>query len=265
MTKLKHIIKCNLNNLQRNYFGKNITRISLINKYNKKNKLILDCVISSYPKSGRTWLRSILGKYFELAYGVNFSLYFEENKNLPKILFIHDNFLARNLNYKKAIFLIRDPRDVIVSYYHHLTKREDFYYKSISKFIRDRRYGIKKTIDFMENFKEIKELKDEFLFIKYEDLRENTFSEMKKLLVFLEVKVEKSLLEKAIEEMEFSKMQKKEASGSFNDEKLLTKNPNEKNSFKVRKGKVGGYKEELNKDDIEFLDNYVSNFSSFYN
>src|SRR5277367_3759797 len=65
-----------------------------------------DIFIISYPKSGRTWLRLMLGKYLADLSGIEFAELLElyeltgAAKNLPKIGVIHDGSSLAGINWK---------------------------------------------------------------------------------------------------------------------------------------------------------------------
>ncbi len=50
---------------------------------------------------------------------------------------------------KRIIFLTRDPRDILVSSWHHLKYRENIYREGLTEFIREELVGIDKVIAFM--------------------------------------------------------------------------------------------------------------------
>ncbi len=89
-------------------------------------KLSFPYVVLSFPKSGRTWLRAILGKYLELTHGIVFTTEFDNvaRDKLPKIKFTH-NLHRMSYFSGKIIFLTRDPRDVVVSYYYQKKYRDN--------------------------------------------------------------------------------------------------------------------------------------------
>ncbi len=105
------------------------------NSYAGKSLTILstDTFLVSYPKSGNTWLRFLLGN---LIYSPENTVSFETIENLvpdiyrnsdqsllkahqPRYLKSHESYDHR---YPRVIHLVRDPRDVAVSYYYHLIK-----------------------------------------------------------------------------------------------------------------------------------------------
>ena len=101
------------------------------NKIFKTGRVIYgdDIFLVSYPKSGNTWLRFLLAYcLFDIEPGrVNFhnienfipDMYVNwPNRNLarPRIIKSHEKFTK---NYPRVIYLYRDGRDVMVSYYYH--------------------------------------------------------------------------------------------------------------------------------------------------
>src|SRR5262245_59552227 len=58
-----------------------------------------DCVVVSFGKSGRTWLRVMLSRFYQQRFGlsqrslIGFANLHEKNPVIPKILFTHDNYL----------------------------------------------------------------------------------------------------------------------------------------------------------------------------
>lgn len=118
-----------------------------------------DLLVLSRTKSGRTWLRVMLSHLYHLRYGVpadellNFDNLHRLDPRIPKVHFSHDTTFAhhrpagRPLDARpkqKLLFLVRDPRDVAVSFYHHVQRRasaREAKSPSISEFVLHERYG----------------------------------------------------------------------------------------------------------------------------
>ena len=105
----------------------------------------------SFPKTGRTWLMYMLNQIQDLSNhplkeSKNFIFNEHDNseiiiengyRNNPKDVFRYTNrFRYRR---SKVIFLVRDPRDVVVSHFYQVTKRakNPFVFNSITDFIKD--------------------------------------------------------------------------------------------------------------------------------
>lgn len=228
----------------------------------------VDYCFMSYAGSGRTWVRYILGKYFEYTYKVPFTTPFKApftirfdkrlSTEVPIIVFTHDTRHLKCHKNKKAVFLIRDPRDIVVSNYHRRKDRLGVFTGSVSEFIRSND-GIKSIIKDQNKLVEYQNYPSEVLWITYENLRNQTKKEMLKLLKFLGSEVNENNLARAIEFSEFGNLQKMERKGRFNPGRPQKFKKGDLNAFHVRKGEVGGYKEELSTVDIEYINKRISN------
>jgi 8-oxo-dGTP pyrophosphatase MutT (NUDIX family) len=249
----------------------NKTDIDVFKKANSFININLsDCVLVSFPKCGRTWLAMILSRILQKKYGLLLQdimslekITFPEKK-LPGITMVHEddpqlkkpNELSKDKRYilnKKIIFLIRDPRDVIVSWYFHQAFRRNRYDKNLSDFLKKSRGGFETIIEYYNIW--LKYIKNpNFLLVKYEDLSKNPKKEIQKILTFLEIKgIRQGLIKKSIKESSFEKMKEMEKNNVFGVKRLMPKDVKDPRSFKVRSGKVGSYKKYLSKKEIEIL------------
>ena len=94
-----------------------------------------DAFLVSYPRSGNTWLRFLLAHLIHQA-PLNFrelelvvaDIYQNSDRELlslrsPRILKSHELFDNR---YRKIVYIVRDPRDVAISFYYWRVKKESF-------------------------------------------------------------------------------------------------------------------------------------------
>lgn len=243
----------------------------------------------SYPCSGRTWLRVLIGKTLCDRFSIDEKLMLDtptltQKVGIPKSTYTHDCSLVEDYFYyfsdevffditrflgKKVILLIRDPRDVMVSYYSHLSKRDEKYDGTISEFVRDKKVGIEKLLAFNNLWLENKHLLQDLLIIQYEDLRKESAEVLSKIIAFMEVKnCSNDIIENAIEFASFDNMKKLEKMNYWKDHSranILQPRTSKPDSSKVRKGKVGGFSDSLSAEDIEFIDRLITEFNfSFY-
>ena len=208
----------------------------------------------SFPKSGRSWIRFMLG---ELDLQARFKFQhdgFEFNDGAcPAHDYSLDRRLARYPIDSRLIYLERDPRDVIVSLYHQVTGRfRDFFNYSgdLSQFIRDPYFGAEVLRDFQSMWARILEQRG-FLKIRYEDARHDPEACLREILRYAELPMpQSSELKRSVEASDFNKMQALEKAGTYQQPWLRLRN----DAPKVRRGVVGGYRDELDEKDVAYLE-----------
>src|SRR5881396_1448333 len=236
-----------------------------------------EVIILSVPKSGRTWLRAFVCAYFCKRFGFEFTLRPERycQSGIPRLIFSHDLFEhrtkgdlwdrlrgkylvpRRELSRAKIILLARDPRDCFVSLYLQLTRRDphapvELRRKSVSEMLRDRTFGVHAIVNTMNDWIEEFSGRDNFTLIRYEALRASPGEHFRDLLGVLgESAPDMTMFQDALEFSRFENMQKLEAAGAFDSKILHPGDVRDPESFKVRRGKVGGFREYLSVGDQE--------------
>ena len=250
-----------------------------INYYLVPKKAALpDIMIISYPKSGRTWLEQLVLAAQAKTCGVEHSDYAtyldlcRKFPQLPTIEFSHggssweslildedDMITYRAENYargKRTVFLYRDPRDVLVSSYYHIKNRTGISDIELADMISNKIVGFRKIIRFMNVWRAWSDANEGFD-LNYEALRRNSFKELKKMSNYLGLGWKQEVIQFAIDECNFSKMQKAEEKGNSGNPWLTPTNSGDKNSFKVRSGKSGEYQKLYNKSDREIINSIM--------
>jgi hypothetical protein len=183
-------------------------------------------IFASYGKSGRTWVRVMISRYFQLAYKLpdnilmGFDNYSRLNPDIPKIFFTHDNYLRgytgnvdskKDFYDKKTVLLVRNPLDVAVSQFFQWKFRMRPEKKamnnypehdadiSVYDFVKHEGQGLVHIIDFMNKWAtELPNIK-ELLIVRYEDLRVNTEQEMARIVEFLGMQPDPAFLKDTAE------------------------------------------------------------------
>lgn len=234
-----------------------------------------DCVVVSFGKSGRTWLRVLMSRVYQTRYGLKENVLFgfdnlhRHNAAIPKIFFTHDNYLKdftgntdSKVDYygKKVVLLVRHPGDVAVSQYFQWRYRMRANKKALNDypdhgadieaadFVLDHEAGLSKVIGFMNNWARDFDKVGEVFIIKYEDLRKNPESTLKELMNFVGIDATPAEIAEAVRFASFDNMRRLEeqaAKSWFGGGRLKPKDKTDKNSFKTRKGEVGGWRNQF--------------------
>jgi hypothetical protein len=234
--------------------------------------------VISIPKSGRTWLRTFFCAYFCKLRGHEFTLQPERygDPAIPRIVYSHDRFEHRTkgdrwdrlrgkylvprkeLRRAPVVLLARDPRDTFVSLYLQVTRRdpgtrEKFAQKTISELLRDQRFGIGAIVATMNDWLDEFSQGHDFVLVRYESLRAAPAEQFRSLLARLdEVAPNMSIFQEALEFSEFENMRKLEAAGAFDSKILQARDVADPESFKVRRGKIGGFTDYLAAEDRQY-------------
>lgn len=200
-------------------------------------------LVLSWPKSGRTWLRFMLD---ELGIHLEYS-HRRETGTFP-----------RAWKRKRILLLHRDPRDAALSHWFAATRRGGGYTGSLSDFLRDPQMGLDRSMRFNLGWKERLEREGNGLILSYEALHADTVGELGRAVAFLhggEVGEEK--LRAAVAAGRFENMRALEASGEgfrrYGDA-LMPGDPADPASFKIRAGRVGGWREHFGPSDFALAD-----------
>lgn len=245
---------------------------------NYEDHLIRDVqnFIISFPKCGRTWLRTIIGRIFQKHYGLEESeiMYLtsapiECEGRIPVAMAYHDQhphhrkkgqISNQKSRYegKNIILMVRNPDDVLLSLYYHMKFRAKNTKLDKSEFVREK---VGSLIDYYNTWVDNKEFFNRFDIVVYKKLHSDPVGEIKKVLrVFCpNEKISDAVIEEAIDYSSFSKMRKYEKENRFKDQ-TLKRLDSDSRSFKTRKGVVGSAKKELKKSDHEYIEKVVEKY-----
>lgn len=235
-----------------------------------------DALVVSIPKSGRTWVRTFLCAYFCRKADQPFTLHPEQYPGIPRVIYTHDLFEQRTKadrwdklrgkyliphrerSRRPIILLARDPRDTFVSLYVQLTRRTKetpnaLKTKSASELLRDPAFGVVSMIEVMNSWLAEWSEHGNFLFVRYETLRANPREGFQPVLHLLgEKTISEDAFAHALDFSAFGNMKKLESAGAFESKILRAGDMRDPESFKVRRGKVGGFADYLNAEDQEY-------------
>lgn len=246
-----------------------------------------DWVLMSWGKSGRTWLRVMLSRAYTLKAGLpasellDFDNLKKRDPGLPAVFFTHNNYLRdytgnhhskAHFRGKRIVLLVRDPRDVAVSQFFQWKFRMRPGKKFINdypphgadidtwQFVLDQEAGVPRIVDYFNGWaRAIPELVD-VLIVRYEDMRADPAAVLRRILDFTGTQVSDEQVREAVEFAAYDNMKKMEQEGFFKGSGARVKAADESNpqSFKVRKAKVGGYRDYFTDEQCRRLDAMVA-------
>ena len=244
-----------------------------------------DVVVISIPKSGRTWLKVFLKAYFSGVEKQPFSLRYRgrrENNTLD-IRFNHDlwehivradlrqRILGKHLTpasvleNKPVLLVAREPKDVMVSLYFHLTRRSRLFRGTISEMLRHDRYGIRPVIWIMNSWMKFLSGRSNFHLVRYEDMHADAAEVFRKVLDFTgHAEIAEDCFQAAMNQASFNSMKKLEASGGSGHKCLQPADASDPESYKVRRGIVGGYRDYLSSEDVDYLNREIRRLDPAY-
>ena len=175
--------------------------------FNEKHVLL-----ASYPKSGNTWMRFIvsnisrllddhprevdfhsIGNYAPVIRGNRHLPGAVETPGCPLFLKTHFPYVPRFEKYK-SILIVRNPEDVMLSYYIYLTQEKGKSLPGISEFIRHWRYGVPAWKNYHLSW-----MGHYDVLVRYEDLLMDVFGTVKGMYMELGYDVSPMVIKEAIE------------------------------------------------------------------
>ena len=246
-----------------------------------------DYVLMSWAKSGRTWLRLMLSRVYQLQHGLPETAFLEYDNlkrqvpAIPSVFFTHGNYLRNytgdwdtkeDFYASRILFLARDPREVAVSQYFQWRYRMRPWKKFINdypthgeelevfEFVMQHDAGISRVVEFFNLWaRELPRVRASHL-VRYEDLRGHTAESLAKVLEFLGTPAKPEEISEAVEYTAVEKMRKIEQSESSgaSGKRLAAGDAGNPDSFKVRRAKVGGWRDYFDDDQLRALDDYVN-------
>jgi len=228
--------------------------------------------IVSFPKSGRTWLRMLIGRALCQRYGLPEALVLETFEltraaGILPTIFSHDgtsNTEGRHFRRldrskrayrgKRVLLLCRDPRDTVISCFFEATKRKGVYGGTLSEFLRDPHYGIEKIVTFYELWDAARAVPEDLLIVSYEGMHADPGKVLRETLAFLGASdMPEQIITDAIDYGRFDNMRRLEQSGSLGEgSRMRPGDASDASSYKTRKGKVGGFAETLSPEDLAY-------------
>jgi len=251
-------------------------------------------IIIGHPKSGNTWLRTMLSRLYQQRLGMptDFTVKSDElallHADAPRLLATNGYYSYEGvigdalavgappnaLKQKKIVLLARNPCDIAVSWFNQFTKRQSAGKRELInafidhpidpetiglwEFVRHSDIGLPCLIDFLNAWEERIAKLDHAILVRYEDLRADTPRTLRRITDLLDDRFTDDELAETIEWTSFENMQRLEAAGHFRRGGVQLIDARDESTRKVRRGKVGGYRADFTAEQIAELDKLMA-------
>jgi len=225
-----------------------------------------DTFIISYPRSGSTWTRFLVANLAHPAETVTFAnldrilpaTAVASRRQLkkisrPRILKSHNYYDHR---YRRVVYVVRDPRDVVLSEYRFNLKRrtlEDKYpmEQFVTRFVNGEIGDYGSWKENVASWVATRGGSSNFLLLRYEDMVADTAREVAKVAVFLGIKAGPEQIASVVEKSSAEKMRAMEKKES--EAWVVTKGGRKDIPF-VGAATAGGWKSKLPQESIEEIE-----------
>lgn len=244
-----------------------------------------DALICFHAKSGSTWLRAMVSHVYHQRYGTPADVLLQHG-NLREIcsavpyVYFGDGLevrsshsgrlLARARDEQRVLFLLRDPRDISVSFYHHLRERateRELLRKRVPSAVRALTlydfmfhpdFGLPRVIERFNRWAAESRRFNHATITSYEALWNDTPGELARVMRVLgEDDVPEDILKAAADFASFSSLKEKERRNFFKSERLRPVQVDGREAFKVRQGGIHGYQAKFSAEELVEIDAFV--------
>jgi hypothetical protein len=236
-------------------------------------------LIIGHPKSGNTWLRTMLSRLYQVRHGLPASVIVtsdelaRRNPAIPRISATNGYYSYEGavgaalapeaadspLRHKPIVLLARHPCDIAVSWFFQFTRRQSAHKQELINhfidhpidrrtiamwdFVRHSDIGVPFLIDYLNTWEQNVARLPRAIVVRYEDLRAEPRTTLQRIGALMGETFSDFELEEAVAFGAFDNLKKLERQGFFRQGGLSLRDPKDPESFKVRRAKVGGYKD----------------------
>ena len=166
---------------------------------------------------------------------------------------------------KRIVFLLRDPKDTVVSNYHHVTKRGRHWQGDFKAFLRHSNYGFERILAFHGAWLAAhNQFSRGFHVERYEDMRADTATALVRILGFLKMPaIPLAEIVASAERNQFDRMKARESSGELHalfQDRFRKTDVNEPLACQVRRGRVGGHRDDMDEEDITYCNDLMTRY-----
>jgi len=251
-------------------------------------------LIIGHPKSGNTWLKVMLSRLYQVRHGLPASLIVtsdelaRRNPAIPRITATNGHYSYEGivgealapgapdspLRHKPIVLLARHPCDIAVSWYFQFTRRQSAHKQELINhfidhpidrrtialwdFVRHSDIGLPLLIDYLNRWQDNLQGLERALMVRYEDLRAAPAKTLRRITALMGETFRDEEIAEAVGFGSFDNLRALESRGFFRQGGLSLRNPNDPESFKVRRAKVGGYRDYFSTEQTAELEQLVA-------
>jgi hypothetical protein len=226
-----------------------------------------DVFITSYTRSGTTWMRFLVGNFVHPNEPITFlnierlvpDMYKNADWTLrrlprPRLIKSHEAFDAR---YPRVIYIVRDPRDVAISNYHWEMKM-----RSISEDLPIEEWvpawmdghswpRVGSWADGVNSWLATRQGHNNFLLLRYEDIHENQPRELARVARFLGLNPDPERVNQAIERSSAVNLRKMEETQG---KKWVATSRTRSDKPYIRQASSGGWQDVLSGKTVAYIE-----------
>ncbi len=250
-------------------------------------------LIIGHPKSGNTWLKVMLARLYQVRHGFEASALIGSdelalrNPAIPRLaatnaVYSYEGSVGKvlaadapddPLRHKPVLLLARNPIDIAVSWFFQFTKRQsahkqelinafidhpiDRHSVTLWHFVRYSDIGLPFLINYLNTWERNLRQLDHSLMVRYEDLRAEPATTLKQVTCLMGEDFTDEEIAGAVEFGSFDNLRKLETSGFFRRGGMRLHNAKDPNTFKTRRGTVGGYSDYFEPDQVAELEDLM--------
>ncbi len=250
------------------------------------------CLMIRHPKTGGTWLRTMLTHLYAQHYGLSHKRVFKSDElarqdaRLPRWAItngmaswervVAERFAANDpgLAGKKTLFIARHPGDIVVSWYIQYTKRTKAFKRELLEweastpiererisrdaFIRHEDFGLPWLIRYHNFWAEQLKHRDDAMIVRYEDLRAEPEATLARIRDFLGESFTEEEIRATVEFTDFDNMRQLEQENYFANNSLRLRSADDPEMRKVRRARVGAYRDDLDAAMVDYIETRIA-------
>ncbi len=251
-------------------------------------------LIIGHPKSGNTWLKVMLSRLYQVRHGlpanrlINTDELARKHPDIPRLAASNGYYSYEGvigdalapgapdspLRHKPVMFIARNPIDIAVSWYYQFTKRQsaakqelinhfiehpvDRHTVEMWEFVRKSDIGLPSLVDYLNTWAENVRHLEQGIVVRYEDLRAKPAETLRHVVDHMGETFTDEDIAEAVRFGSFDNLRKLETSGFFSQGGMKLRKAGDETTYKVRRGKVGGYRDYFTPEQVAELEAIVN-------